>query len=278
MDSPSHQPLGASPEPTGWAAWPSSSQLKDSMTSRRPVDPQDWSSSKRSPLGPPPMESSASSFAFPSFSNNVDPGVWSCKHIPPEDPFLAAFEHQPARQDVWVAPPPPRTTQEDPFAPPTNAAKTLPPANCFARRDRERKRERSVPPRNSPEDPFAITMIGSPTHQTALTAQSGGSGLTWAVTPNSAPPIQSKNESTHWGSVHNPFSDVPQEGGRKTSRNGGERECRSGGEELRRSGPPLTRLSGPQEDLCFSTDKDQDCLDISTHTGTEYTHDFTVVS
>ncbi|XP_053536434.1 F-BAR domain only protein 1 isoform X3 [Ictalurus punctatus] len=275
LDSPSHQPLGASPEPTGWAAWPSSSQPKDSTTSRRPVDPflgraplaQEWPSSQRSPLAPPYTESSASSFAFPSFSGNVEPSVWSCKHIPPEDPFLAAFEHQPARQDAWVAPPPPQTTHEDPFAPPTNGTKTLPPPSSSSRKDRDRKRERGVPPSDSPDDPFAITMIGSPTHQSALATQGGGSGLTWAVGSNPAPPVQPKKESTHWGSVHNPFSDAAQDGGRKTSRNGGEKERRSGGEDQRRSGPPLTRLSGPQEDLCFSTDKDQDCLDISGHTG-----------
>uniref|UniRef100_A0A3B4CPW5 F-BAR domain only protein 1 n=1 Tax=Pygocentrus nattereri TaxID=42514 RepID=A0A3B4CPW5_PYGNA len=39
LDSPSHQPLGASPEPTGWAAWPSAPQPKDSMTLGRPSDP-----------------------------------------------------------------------------------------------------------------------------------------------------------------------------------------------------------------------------------------------
>lgn len=276
LDSPSHQPLGASPEPTGWAAWPSSSQSKDCTASRRPVDPflgrsflpQEWASSKRSLLGPPCTEGSASSITFPSFSNNVEPSAWSCKHIPSEDPFLAAFEHQPGSQDAWVAPPPPRTTREDPFAPPTNSAKTLPPP----RKDRERKRDRSVPPPDSPDDPFAITMIGSPTHQTALAAQGGGRGLTWAASSNSAPPAQPKKESASWGSVHNPFSDVAPDGGRKTSRNGGEKERRSAEEEHRRSGPPLTRLSGPQEDLCFSTDKDQDCLDVGAHTGTENSH------
>ncbi|KAK3566258.1 hypothetical protein QTP86_030526 [Hemibagrus guttatus] len=276
LDSPSHQPLGASPEPTGWAAWPSSSQPKDSTSSRRSADPflgrsplpQEWPSSQRSPLAPPRTDSSASSFAFPSFSNSVEPSVWSCKHIPQEDPFLAAFEHQPARQDAWVAPPPPRTKHGDPFAPSINSTKTLPPPkSSSSRKDRERKRERSVPPPDSPDDPFAITMIGSPTHQSALAAQGGGSGLTWVVSSNSAPTVQPKKEASQWGSVHNPFSEVAQDGSRKTSRNGGEKERRSGGEEQRRSRPPLTRLSGPQEDLCFSTDKDQDCLDISEHTG-----------
>ncbi|XP_047678888.1 F-BAR domain only protein 1 isoform X1 [Tachysurus fulvidraco] len=268
LDSPSHQPLGASPEPTGWAAWPSSSQPKEPTTSRRLADPfldraslpQEWPSSRRSPLAPPRTDSSASSIMFPAFSNSVESSVWSCKHIPQEDPFLAAFEHQPARQDPWVAPPPPRTTQEDPFAPSASSTKTLPPP---------RERKRSIPPPDSPDDPFAITMIGSPTHQSVLTAQGGEGDLTRPVGSNSAPKLQPKKEATRRGSVHNPFSDVTQEGGRKTSRNGGEKERRSGGEEQRRSRPPLTRLSGPQEDLCFSTDKDQDCLDISEHTGTQ---------
>ncbi|KAI5607217.1 F-BAR domain only protein 1 isoform X3, partial [Silurus asotus] len=272
LDSPSHQPLDASPEPAGWAAWPSSSQPKDSASSRQPVDPffarsplpQEWPLSQPSPLAPPLTKGSVSSFAFPSFSNSVDPGVWSCKHIPPEDPFVAAFEHRPAHQDTWVAPPPSRTTHEDPFAPPTNGTKTLPPPNLSSRKDREKKRERSVPNPDSPDDPFAITMIGSPTHQSAIAAQTA---LTLAVGSSSTPPVQIKQESTAWGSVHNPFSDVGQDGGRRTVRGGGEKERRSGGEEQRRSGLPLTRLSGPQEDLCFSTDKDQDCLDIRTHTG-----------
>ncbi|XP_046726438.1 F-BAR domain only protein 1 isoform X2 [Silurus meridionalis] len=272
LDSPSHQPLDASPEPAGWAAWPSSSQPKDSASSRQPVDPffarsplpQEWPLSQPSPLAPPLTKGSVSSLAFPSFSNSVDPGVWSCKHIPPEDPFVAAFEHRPAHQDTWGVPPPSRTTHEDPFAPPTNGTKTLPPSNSSSRKDRERKRERSVPPPDSPDDPFAITMIGSPTHQSAIAAQTA---LTLAVGSSSTPPVQIKQESTAWGSVHNPFSDVGQDGGRRTVKGGGEKERRSGGEEQRRSGPPLTRLSGPQEDLCFSTDKDQDCLDIRTHTG-----------
>uniref|UniRef100_A0A8C2HU67 FCH and mu domain containing endocytic adaptor 1 n=1 Tax=Cyprinus carpio TaxID=7962 RepID=A0A8C2HU67_CYPCA len=38
LDSPSHQPLGASPEPTGWAAWPST-QSKDSVNLSRSSDP-----------------------------------------------------------------------------------------------------------------------------------------------------------------------------------------------------------------------------------------------
>uniref|UniRef100_A0A3P8SI37 FCH and mu domain containing endocytic adaptor 1 n=1 Tax=Amphiprion percula TaxID=161767 RepID=A0A3P8SI37_AMPPE len=40
LDSPSHQPLGPSPEPVGWAAWPPMPQSKEQThTLGRPVDP-----------------------------------------------------------------------------------------------------------------------------------------------------------------------------------------------------------------------------------------------
>uniref|UniRef100_A0A671KYC8 F-BAR domain only protein 1-like n=1 Tax=Sinocyclocheilus anshuiensis TaxID=1608454 RepID=A0A671KYC8_9TELE len=117
LDSPSHQPLGASPEPTGWAAWPSTqSQSKDSVNLSRSSDPflaafcdpspgrsplpQDdatnaWPSNLHSPRAPTDVE--PTTFSFPAFSHNLasselKPSVWSCKHIPPEDPFLDAFE------------------------------------------------------------------------------------------------------------------------------------------------------------------------------------------
>ncbi|XP_066499583.1 f-BAR domain only protein 1 [Hoplias malabaricus] len=287
LDSPSHQPLGASPEPTGWAAWPSSSQPKDALTLGRPSDPflaafRDPSPG-RSPL---PLENAAApAFSFPAFSRSLaapepEPSVWSCKHIPPEDPFLAAFE-RPSSQDprnlsetAW-APPPPRPSRDsrsDPFTKPLNDTKTLPPPLSSSRKDRERKRDRSVPPPDSPDDPFAITMIGSPTHQSALAAAQhapGAASRTPALSPNPAPQPQQpkKAELVHWSSLHNPFSEGPKAGvasatevTRKPSRS-----C----DELRRNGPPLTRHSGPQEDLCFSTDKDQNCLDINTHTGSQ---------
>lgn len=79
----------------------------------------------------------------------------------------------------------------------------------------------------------------------------------------------------HWNSVHNPFSEgvsgapsssKTQEGGGKGDGGGGgeRRKHRLSESEPRRNAPPLTRHSGPQEDLCFSTDKDQDCLDLNT--------------
>uniref|UniRef100_A0A673VZ45 FCH and mu domain containing endocytic adaptor 1 n=1 Tax=Salmo trutta TaxID=8032 RepID=A0A673VZ45_SALTR len=39
LDSPSHQPLGPSPEPAGWAAWSSASQSKEPAGLGRPEDP-----------------------------------------------------------------------------------------------------------------------------------------------------------------------------------------------------------------------------------------------
>lgn len=175
--------------------------------------------------------------------------------------------------------------------------KTLPTSSSSSsssssnRKDRDRKRDRSLPPPVTSDDPFAITMIGSPTHQSSLAAAAGlipphgsssssGIGSTSSsrlgldVNSSSLPSAQSKKELMHWNSVHNPFnegtsgalsSSKTQEGGGKVDGGGGERrKHRSSESEPRRNAPPLTRHSGPQEDLCFSTDKDQDCLDLNT--------------
>lgn len=254
---------------------------------------------------------------FPAFSQSLPPpemesSVWNCKHIPPEDPFLAAFERTVTQDtlnlsDAWARPPP-RPTQEgrglevrgDPFSVTLADTKTLPTPSSSSssssssnRKDRDRKRDRSLPPPVSSDDPFAITMIGSPTHQSALAAaagiipphsnsssSSGGGGgaansnrLGLDSSSGSLPQSQPKKELMHWNSVHNPFSEgvsgplsssKTQEGGGKGEGGGERRKHRSSESEPRRNAPPLTRHSGPQEDLCFSTDKDQDCLDLNT--------------
>ncbi|CAB1331384.1 unnamed protein product [Coregonus sp. 'balchen'] len=309
LDSPSHQPLDPSPEPAGWAAWPSAGQNKEPAGLGRPEDPfltvfrdpspgrsphpQDdpasiWAAAPRSPRPPPDMDPSA--LCFPAFSQSLappelEPALWSCKHIPPEDPFLVAFERTVIQEtlpppDAW-APPRPRPSRDgrgievqgEPFSGSLSDSKTLPAPSSCSRKDRDRKRDRSAPPPESPDDPFAITMIGSPTHQSALAAATGvlthiGSSSRLTPNSNSLPLSHPKKELVHWNSVHNPFSEgtsagslalggLVQEGGRK------QRESRSESEP-RRSGLPLTRHSGPQEDLCFSTDKDQNCLDLNT--------------
>ncbi|XP_030640386.1 f-BAR domain only protein 1 [Chanos chanos] len=319
LDSPSHQPLGASPEPTGWAAWPTSSQPKEQVGLGRPVDPfltafrdpspgrpphgQDdpanaWGSAQRTPRALPDMEPGP--FAFPSFSHSLAPpeldnSMWNCKHIPSEDPFLAAFERTlpqdtlPPPPDAW-APPPPRPSREgrgmegraDPFSVGKNDSKTLPPPSS-SRKDRDRKRDRSAPPPDSPDDPFAITMIGSPTHQSSLAAaaavsQSSNSSNRLSPSPNPASATQPKKELAHWNSIHNPFNEAVITGTQPGSAPDGGRKQRGHKDEPRRNGPPLTRHSGPQEDLCFSTDKDQNCLDLNTqpvcnvnpHTGSQH--------
>ncbi|CAK6971307.1 F-BAR domain only protein 1 [Scomber scombrus] len=334
LDSPSHQPLGPSPELAGWAAWPPVSQSKEqTQTLGRPVDPflsafrdpspgrsphtQDdsanvWSVAPSRPSRVPP-EIDTSSMQFPAFSQSLPPpdmesSVWNCKHIPPEDPFLAAFERTVTQDtlnlsDAWARPPP-RPTQEgrgmevrgDPFSINLADTKTLPTPSSSSsssssiRKDRDRKRDRSLPPPVSSDDPFAITMIGSPTHQSSLAAAAGiipphgsssSSGGGVAANSNrlgldassgSLPLSQPKKELMHWNSVHNPFSESvsgqlsnskTQEGGKEGG--GGERrKHRASESEPRRNAPPLTRHSGPQEDLCFSTDKDQNCLDLNT--------------
>ncbi|KAG7514091.1 hypothetical protein JOB18_024597 [Solea senegalensis] len=337
LDSPSHQTLGPSPEPVGWAAWPPVSQSK-AQTRGQPADPflsgfrdpsparsphpqedpaRVWSVAPSRPSGLP-TEMEPSSMQFPPFSQPLFPpesSVWNCKHIPPEDPFLTAFERTVTQEplnlsDAWARPPP-RPNQEsrgmevrgDPFSVTPTDTKTLPNSASFSssssnRKDRDRKRDRSLPPPVSSDDPFAITMIGSPTHQSSLAAAAGlipphsssssssssstvGGGsvnsnkLGLNATSSSLPTVQTKKELMHWNSVHNPFSEsvsgalssskILDGGGKAEGGAAGERrKHRSSESEPRRNAPPLTRHSGPQEDLCFSTDKDQDCLDLNT--------------
>lgn len=346
LDSPSHQPLGPSPEPVGWAAWPPVSVSKEqTQTLGRPADPflsafrdpspgrsphllddpaSVWSVAPPRPSRVPP-DMDPSSMRFPAFSQSLPPpemesSVWNCKHIPTEDPFLAAFERTVTQEtlnlsDAWARPPP-RPTQEgrgmevrgDPFSMTIADTKTLPTSSSSSsssssnRKDRDRKRDRSLPPPVSSDDPFAITMIGSPTHQSSLAAAAGlipphssGSGSSSGVgstnsnrlgldaNSSSLPTAQPKKELMHWNSVHNPFSEgvskTQEGGGGGKGEGGGERrKHRSSDSEPRRNAPPLTRHSGPQEDLCFSTDKDQDCLDlnaqiscsVSCHKGTDF--------
>ncbi|XP_034036052.1 F-BAR domain only protein 1 isoform X1 [Thalassophryne amazonica] len=315
LDSPSHQPLGPSPEPMGWAAWPPASQSKDQMqTLGRSSDPffsafkdpslaltshpQDepvttWSVAQSCPshvsTGTVP-----SSVRFPAFSQFLPPpemdSVWSCKHMLSEDPFLAAFERTETLNlpDAWAWPPA-CSTQEgrDPFTITLTDTKTLPSASSSSssssnRKERDRKRDRSLPPAASVDDPFAVTMIGSPTHQSVLAAAAGiipphssdGAGNNRPArdtSSSSLPKAQPKNELLHWNSVQNPFNEGASavSGARhpSSSKTQGGRERRkhwSSESEPRRNAPPLTRHSGPQEDLCFSTDKDQDCLDLNS--------------
>uniref|UniRef100_A0A671WPB1 F-BAR domain only protein 1-like n=1 Tax=Sparus aurata TaxID=8175 RepID=A0A671WPB1_SPAAU len=66
LDSPSHQPLGPSPDPVGWAAWPPVSQSKEqTQTLGRPVDP--FLSAFRDPSpgrSPHPQEDPASAWSI----------------------------------------------------------------------------------------------------------------------------------------------------------------------------------------------------------------------
>ncbi|XP_017275855.1 F-BAR domain only protein 1 [Kryptolebias marmoratus] len=315
LDSPSLQPLGPSPELAGWAAWPPVSQSKEqTQTLGRPVDPflsafhepssgrssnpqvdsaGVWSRPSRIPL-----EMDPSSLRFPAFPQTLPPpevesSVWNCKHIPPEDPFLATFDRTITQEasnlsDAWTRPPP-RHSQEvrgkeirgDPFSVSLSDTKTLPTPSSFAssssssRKERDRKRDRSLPPPVTTDDPFAITMIGSPTHQSSLAAAAGtmpshSGRLGVDAGSSSLPSAQLKKEATHWNSVHNPFNESvgakSQEAGVKSEGGGGgeRRKHQSSETEPRRNAPPLTRHSGPQEDLCFSTDKDEDCLDLNS--------------
>ncbi|XP_053710719.1 F-BAR domain only protein 1 [Synchiropus splendidus] len=321
LDSPSHQPLGPSPEPAGWAAWPPTSHSKEQSQPRgrsadpflsvfrdpspgRPAPSQDdsaWSVTQPRPSRATP-ELDSSTDRFPAFSQSLpppemDPLAWNCKLVASEDPFLAAaFENTLAQDtqnhpDAWSHPAT-RSAHEsrstevrgDPFSMPLPDAKTLPTpssSSSSSSHRRDRRRDRSLPPPVSSDDPFAITMIGSPTHQSSLAAAAGrippfsSVGVTHSsrqdhTSTGSLPQAHAKKELVHWNSVHNPFSETApghfssrtQDGGKE--KGGERRKHRSSESEPRRNAPPLTRHSGPQEDLCFSTDKDQDCLDLNT--------------
>uniref|UniRef100_A0AAV2L168 Muniscin C-terminal domain-containing protein n=1 Tax=Knipowitschia caucasica TaxID=637954 RepID=A0AAV2L168_KNICA len=306
LDSPSHQTLGPSPEP-GWAAWPPAPHSKDQirghstdpfLSAFRDLSPagsprfhgnRAWSAPSTCPTHVPP-ESEQTFVHFPT--PDIQSAVWNCKHIPPENHFLV-FEtsaNQETFSDSWKRPPPPRSTanqetQGDPFAAvnskihfsnlPTCASSTT----LSHRKKQDRRRDSSASPPVTPEDPFAITMIGSPTHQLS----------TELITPLSSTPNNNRQgaahaciavstlKKEHWNLARNPFSDnIPAAvvvSGSRAQENGGggsghkelgeRRKHRTPDSEPRRNAPPLTRHSGPQEDLCFSTDRDQDCLDIS---------------
>ncbi|XP_028301374.1 f-BAR domain only protein 1 [Gouania willdenowi] len=250
-----------------------------------------------------------STICFPAFSQSLslpeaESSVWNCKHFPSEDPFLAAFERTLAQEtlnmsDAWTRPPS-RPTKEsraaevpsEPFPFSLPEAKTLPTPSSASlssssanRKVKDRKRDCSLPPPIAFDDPFAITMIGSPTHQSSLAATDGliyplsdGGGNMTTIAPannnrlapdKNSSSLPSKKEVQHRNSTHNPFSEGV---GSKSHDRGGKggggsvqrRKHRSSESEPRRNAPPLTRHSGPQEDLCFSTDKDQDCLDLNS--------------
>ncbi|XP_029105227.1 F-BAR domain only protein 1-like [Scleropages formosus] len=315
LDSPSHQPLGPSPEPNGWAAWPVAPQsrepvslsrpsdpfltvFRDPSPARVPVQPDDpagiWAPPTRCPRAAPDMDPTFPNFpAFgcPLAPPELEPPVWSCKHIPPEDPFLAAFERTaapeaPPASEPW-APARPRLSRDgrgldgqgDPFSVTLGDGKALAGSSSTSQKDRERDRERkrSIPLLDSPEDPFAITMIGSPTHQSALAAavaqgnapsnsSSTSTRLLPASVSGSGSASRPKKDLVRWNSVHNPFSESPSQPATMPQGAGGGREAarkqRASEGEPRRNGVPLTRHSGPQEDLCFSTDNDQNCLSL----------------
>uniref|UniRef100_A0A8C5FXP2 FCH and mu domain containing endocytic adaptor 1 n=1 Tax=Gadus morhua TaxID=8049 RepID=A0A8C5FXP2_GADMO len=116
--------------------------------------------------------------------------------------------------------------------PPNRAVCTLPLPSSSSRtssnhRGRERRRDRSMPPPTTSDDPFAITMIGSPTHQSSLTspapppAPPPSGRLAASVSAGCLSVAPPRKELLSWNSVHNPFSDGPpptpppqEEGGR----------------------------------------------------------------
>ncbi|XP_066551735.1 f-BAR domain only protein 1 isoform X2 [Amia ocellicauda] len=284
LDSPSHQPMGLSPEPCTWAAWPATSQNKEAGGGGDPFlaavcdpspgyapqeDAGGWAAPCRGRRGAS-EDPSLPAFNRP-LASGLEPSPWAgpphgCKHIPPEDPFLVAFERtckERAPSEPWNPTPRlswdtrvqsssggPKESRGDPVSISFSSdAKTPNSSQAII------PKERGGPPLDSPEDPFSITMIGSPTHQSSL------AGKPMVTTSSSRP---AKKELVRWNSVQNPFTEA-MAGGWESSR-----RQRSSEGEVWRNGLPLTRHTGPQEDLCFSTlgptslaDKEQVCYSSS---------------
>ncbi|XP_015220917.2 f-BAR domain only protein 1 isoform X4 [Lepisosteus oculatus] len=281
LDSPSHPPLGPSPEPCAWAAWPGASHSKelglagdpflaafrDPSPGRPPAPPEGtggWSAPSRSPEEPP-LPSFAPAFGHPSCSGR-EPSLWAgpqgCKHIPPEDPFLVAIERtldERAAPEPWDPPPRPSWDGgplEGRADPPGDAKPPAPPQGKVPK-------ERGAPSLDSPEDPFSITMVGSPTHRSSLAGQQPCKPAGPAARPG-------RKELVRWNSVHNPFADRDRD--RERDRDGG-RKKRTPEPESWRNGLPLTRHTGPQEDLCYPSagdpglsEKEQACYNLNRQT------------
>ncbi|KAG7488139.1 hypothetical protein MATL_G00030460 [Megalops atlanticus] len=302
LDSPSHQPLGPSPEPAGWAAWPPAPQAKGPAGLGRQSDPflpafcdpspgrgppaQDdpaglWAPARCSPPPVPPVDPAVlgvPSFGRPLAPAELEPSVWSCRHIPQEDPFLAFERTAPSEQpppppEAWAPPPPCRSRDgrgrephRDPISTSFNDCTALPPTSSSSRKDRDR--DQGVPVLDSPEDPFSITMIGSPTHQSSLAAVaqcSGRSRLASGSGSNPGSGFQPKKEVMGQSSVHNPFSEGPAagvQGGTGAGQDEPSKQRPSEGEQ-RRNGLALAQQPGPLEDLRVSADKEQNCLGLS---------------
>ncbi|MGH0174696.1 UNVERIFIED_CONTAM: hypothetical protein FKN15_068471 [Acipenser sinensis] len=299
LDSPSHQPLGPSPEPCTWAAWPAvTSQSKEAgsagdpflTVSREPSSsssPRGWLPANHSSRGAGDDESSSfSSSTFASFScpssSECEPPSWPGLSRTPLskqcDPFLADFDRTPkergssepwnpnlraphegrARSSAGVCP----VSHGDPFAisfstpSDTGAAVSSRPAE--------------LPLEGCPEDPFSITMPGSPTHQSSLSGSNPA---------RSAPgPRAGRKELVRWNSLHNPFVEGSGAGRRQRAPRGailsrrnsgteevlsfsvfsslgnsdfpdkeGEASSRNAGSQFRNAGtPPISRQDGPE--------------------------------
>ncbi|KAJ8418977.1 hypothetical protein AAFF_G00004760 [Aldrovandia affinis] len=291
LDSPSHQPLGPSPEPAGWAAWPAAPKSKgpgrasdpflkalpDPPLGSGPPEHDDpagvWARTPHSPNPGPdgdPPGLSFPAFGRPPAAPEREPAAaWTCRHISQEDPFLTAFDRTapsdpPPPLGPWAPPPPPpppcrsRDTRgrlsaplNDCTAPPAPSSSSCSSSSSSCSCSSAHKdRDPGVPVLDSPEDPFSITMIGSPTHQAAQCNSSRS-------LPPPGPGSQPKKEVLSRGSERNPFS----EGSAAGAPPGEDRRPRGPEGQPRRNGLPPTRRSEPQGGRSHSA------LSLSTQPG-----------
>lgn len=273
LDSPSHQPLGLSPDPNTWASWPIALQSTvqpghvrapdsalttfgdpSSRQTRPERDPplHDWTQGRRSPQRPPAQAPCAP---------ETDPLQWNCKQTLLLDSFLRTHK----RSASPAAPPPslPRDARgvqarQDSTSAPQKDVRSFPNASA-SQREQEKETTKEFPILDSPEDPFSITMIGSPTHQSALAAATGwnrGSSSSSRLTAASTSGSRPRKDVMRWGSVHNPFSEGTSVGGLRDR----DRRYRASDRGPRRNAASFARSSGPQEDARVPADKEESGL------------------
>ncbi|MBN3275200.1 FCHO1 protein, partial [Polyodon spathula] len=258
LDSPSHQPLGPSPEPCTWAAWPAvTSQSKEAglisdpfltvfrepSSSSSPAQSEEsrgWLPANQSPRGAGVDESSSFSlstfaaFSCPS-SSECEPPSWPGLSRTPLskqcDPFLADFDRTPkergssepwdpnhraphegrARSSAGMS----QVSHEDPFAISfsTPSDTGVPISSKTA----------ELPLDGSPEDPFSITILGSPTHQSSLSG---------SYPARSTPGHRAgRKELVRWNSMHNPFVEGSRTGRKQQAPRGAVLSRRNSGTE-----------------------------------------------
>ncbi|KAL4634754.1 F-BAR domain only protein 1-like [Arapaima gigas] len=263
LDSPSHQPLGPSPEPNTWAAWPVTLRNKYITGPERALEPLQlvcsssvWTEPVGVRVGAPcspsrPSGRNPAVFSFAAFAQRPrdlepEPTPWAYVHVPVENPFPSP----PLRSASLERPPPeaPRAPSSADSSSESHGEGQAASGGCLQKQDKDVSG--GVPALGSPKDPFSGAVISSPTRRSCWSSGSPTSSVSSSVSSS-----QLRRDPGRWSSVRSPFGEGVPPGG---PRGAGWRPWASDGGP-HRSALPLARHSGPQEELRLAADKEQSC-------------------